>query len=465
MIQKKVLPFAKKHNLFTKGSKVYIAVSGGPDSLALLHFFSSIRHEYQLDLTAVSVDHQLRQDESQQDLKFVKQICQLWNIDFIGTSLNVPAYKEKTRMGTQAAARELRYQFFEQVMKKSKTKSPLLAMGHHGDDQVETMFMRLMRGTKPGGIPVKRPFAGGWIIRPFLCLTKKEIQAYCDTEGLTPRLDPSNLSPVYTRNAFRLNVLPFLKKHNPAIHENLQKVSEGLQEDEAYLFHEAQKIVEKTVIFRMDPREAEVNLKHFKDCPRPLQRRAFHLILNYLYRKPEDEITSVHLEQIFDVMDSQNPNSTLYFPNHLLVHKSYEELLFSFKKPDGSLPPVTISPGEEAVLPNGWKILAKAIKQRERPPEFSEKEFVCSMESVSLPLTIRSRQSGDRMNIRGLNGSKKIKDIFIDEKVPRYIRDTWPVVTDQTGKILWLAGLKKGEVTDTEASEWLKIIVEKSDEK
>lgn len=463
LIQKKVLHFAKRHKLFKKGSHIYIAVSGGPDSLALLHFFSSIRKEYELTLTAISVDHQLRKNESLQDLAYVSEICKRWNIEFAGTSLDVPSYKKKTKMGTQSAARELRYRFFEQVMKQDSEQSPLLAMGHHGDDQVETMFMRLIRGTKPGGMPVKRKFANGWIIRPFLCLTKQEILTYCEQQGIDPRVDSSNLSPVYTRNAFRLYMLPFIKEYNPSIHENVQLISESIQEDEQFLVQQAEKAVEQAVSFAGVNTGAKVNLTLFRSFPRPLQRRAFHLILNYLYRKPSDELTSVHLENIFEVMESKDPNKTLHFPKQLMVRKTYDELLFTFEKRKETSFITVMHPGEPIVLPNGWTVYAERIEQNQPPPEHSEWEFVCDAEAVPMPLVVRSRKEGDRIRVRGLNGRKKIKDIFIDEKIPRMLRDSWPVITDQKGNILWLAGLKKGEVDHKTASKWLKIIVEKPD--
>ena len=177
-----------------------------------------------------------RGEESYEDYRFVEKTCQEWNIPFEGKRINVPAYMEQTGESSQLAARNLRYAFFEEVMKKYQLS--ILALGHHGDDQIETMLMRLTRGASGmarAGIAVKRPFLNGEIIRPFLVVTKEEINAYASRYKLTPRMDPSNEHNDYVRNRFRHDVLPALKRENPKVHEHFQRFSEELTEDEQLL--------------------------------------------------------------------------------------------------------------------------------------------------------------------------------------------------------------------------------------
>ncbi|MGP4063283.1 tRNA lysidine(34) synthetase TilS [Oceanobacillus sp. M65] len=439
-----ILSFIKGKQLLTMNATVLIGVSGGPDSMALLHFLKSLRKEWQLKLIAISVDHQLRGEESLEDLHYVKEMCKQWDIQFVGTSLDVPAYKETHHLGTQIAARELRYQFFAEQMQRFNAS--YLALGHHGDDQVETMLMEFVRSASSNtlsGIPVKRTFATGRIIRPFLCVTKKEIEAYCVAEQIVPRIDPSNNEINYTRNYFRKQVLPLIKEKNSNIHTTMQHLSETLQEDENFLQMEAKNMVKAVVGTNLSNCEAMFEINSFKQYPRALQRRAFHLILNYLYEDLPKNLSYVHEAHFFSLLQSEKSNVQIDFPHHLKLEKSYANVRFYFEtqqEQGGTFHNIMEIPGKVS-LPDGSTVTALSVN---KCTEEDELTYFCSMDQVALPLHIRTRQFGDKMRWKGLNGSKKVKDIFIDAKIPRNERDTWPIVTDNNGEILWLIGLKKG---------------------
>jgi tRNA(Ile)-lysidine synthase len=439
-----VTAFIQRHQLLSHGATVLVAVSGGPDSMALLHYFKSIRDEYRLRVIAVSVDHQLRGEESKQDLEYVADSCRQWNIEFVGESVDVNGYKKQEHIGTQLAARNLRYDVFAEQMKKFQ--ADYLALGHHGDDQAETMFMRLTRmadSSSLSGIPVKRAFAGGFIIRPFLCLTKKQIEHYCKETNIYPRLDPSNESTDYTRNYFRINVLPLLKEKNSNLHKTVQHLSESLEADEEFLQLEAKKMVENVVITEENPRKVVFSIDAFQSRASALQRRAYHLILNYLYHEdlPKD-LSYVHQEQFFALMNNKKGNVQIDFPRHLKVEKAYNKLIFYFRQNEGLDPEFhEIIPIPGAVLlPDGGKISATYTSEISLQNEHT---YICLESQVELPLSVRTRHDGDRMTWKGLTGSKKIKDIFIDAKIPLKERNRWPVVTDNKGDIIWLIGLKK----------------------
>src|SRR5699024_846239 len=192
-MKQEVLQYIDKNQLLKKNSVVLVGTSGGPDSLALLHFFHSIRKEWKLNIICVSLEHGMRGEESEADFHFVKSTCENWDIPFAGATVNVPAYRRKKNISEEVAARELRYQFYEQQM--DKFQADYLALGHHGDDQVETILMSLARTASSSsfaGIPVCRPFAGGAIIRPFLCVMKEQILTYCRQHSLDPRIDSTN---------------------------------------------------------------------------------------------------------------------------------------------------------------------------------------------------------------------------------------------------------------------------------
>ncbi|QAS52719.1 tRNA lysidine(34) synthetase TilS [Halobacillus litoralis] len=449
--------FISKHQLLEPNDKVLVAVSGGPDSIALLHFLCSLRKTMPLKIIALSVDHGLRGQESMEDLDFVENICNKWDVEFVGTSVDVNSYKEESGKGTQEAARTLRYFFFEKMM--NTYQADKLAMGHHGDDQAETIMMQLVRSARPEavhGIPVKRPFANGEIIRPLLGVSKAQIASYLATHHIEARIDPTNEETDYTRNAFRRHVLPFMKEQNPKFHQHMQAWSERVRDERVYIREQAQEVL-KTVHFSSNVEKfVQFSNRSFKTFPLALQRTAFHLILNYLYMKQNEDISYLHEEMFMNLLSDEKPNATLDFPQGLKVTRAYDEITLSFhaaQEPEAFS--YTFQPGEEANLPDGSLVIAEWTEECESAGRYVH---LCDSHHVKLPLVVRTRKDGDRMRLKGMRGSKKVKDIFIDQKVPARLRDTWPIVTDQTGEILWVVGLKKGGVLiDLSSGPWLRL--------
>ncbi|MFZ3579246.1 tRNA lysidine(34) synthetase TilS [Virgibacillus sp. DJP39] len=458
-----VLTFMKLNGLVKRNTTILVGVSGGPDSMALLYFLHSLKEKWNLKLVALTVDHQLRGEESKDDSRFVKKMCEKWNIEFCGTSLDVPSYKKSNHVGTQVAARELRYQFFSEKM--YAYNADYLALGHHGDDQIETMAMAFVRSANSramSGIPVKRPFSCGTIVRPFLGITKKEIKRYLQSNEIESRLDPSNLETDYTRNYFREYIIPLLKSQNNNIHYTVQKLSMYLKSDEDYLTNEAQKLLYQDVLLNENDKSASFNIDLFQSYHTALQRRVYHLILKHLYDELPKNLSYMHEEQFLSLINNQKANGRLDFPHDLKVIKSYRTLTICFEKNLSESTPyheVLIIPGQ-VLLPNGTIIQAQFTEEQYKE---SKDYYLCNKNQVALPLHIRTRKTGDRMTWKGLSGSKKIKDIFIDEKIPTGLRDTWPIVTDNNGEILWLVGLKKGgPINQTEDASFIQLYLEKA---
>ncbi|HYK74414.1 MAG TPA: tRNA lysidine(34) synthetase TilS, partial [Pseudoneobacillus sp.] len=200
MFEQKVEAFLNRHSLSLYGKKVMVGVSGGPDSLGLLYFLWRKQELWNLTIVAAHVDHMFRGEQSYQEALFVKEFCNELSIEYEWTQINVEEYMKSTGKSTQVGARECRYQFFEEMMEKHQ--ADYLVLGHHGDDQIETMLMRMTRGSSGkarAGIAFKRPFQKGEIIRPFLAVSKQEIERYCLEHQLDPRRDPSNDKPYYSR--------------------------------------------------------------------------------------------------------------------------------------------------------------------------------------------------------------------------------------------------------------------------
>ena|SRR5690625_189718 len=458
-MKKNILSFINNHELITKNSTVLVGVSGGPDSMALLHFLCSIQEEWGLRLIAVSIDHQLRGEEALADLQYVEEQCKQWGVEFVGNTVNVPVYKKEKRVGTQVAARELRYQMFKEQMQVFQ--ADYLALGHHGDDQVETMLMNLVRladSSAFAGIPAKRAFASGFIVRPLLCVTKAEVELYCNDNHINPRLDPSNEETGYTRNYFRKYLLPIIKEKNSNIHKTVQRLSESVEADESFLENEAVQMFSDVVTFNKKAKKVCFKIDLFKSRALALQRRAFHLILKYLYDTLPENLSYVHEDHFFSLLENEG-NARIDFPRNLKVEKTYQQIRFYFQSQVSEHPFMLEEkldvPGE-IMLHDGSILSARFI---DIPEEQNEHSYLCTSENTAIPLHIRTRQAGDRMSWKGLEGTKKVKDIFIDAKIPRKERETWPLVTDNNGVILWLVGLKKGqsEVQTTEADSYIQL--------
>ncbi|MCA0985618.1 tRNA lysidine(34) synthetase TilS [Halobacillus yeomjeoni] len=464
-MEQKVHSFIKKHELIRPGQTILAAVSGGPDSMALLHYFCAIKEEYQLQLHVVSIDHGLRGEDSYEDLAYVKRMCEQWNVDFTGTSVDVPSYKSMERMGTQETARKLRYDFFKEMMDEKNID--VLALGHHGDDQAETMMMQMVRNATPEsiqGIPVRRAFGRGEIIRPFLNVTKDEIIHYLKKHHVEFRVDVSNEETDYTRNAFRKHVIPYFRQQNPKFSQHMQRLSERLRDDQEYIKEQAKEVLKTMDFSSKEERCVRFSIQTFKTFPLALQRSAFHLILNYLYVDQADDISYLHEEMFMDLISEQKSNATMDFPRGLKIIRAYDSVTLTFRI-DEDIEPLfkTLQIGETIQLPDGSLLQADWT---DRPEEEGTYVYLCDSHHVKLPLVVRTRMNGDRIRVRGMNGSKKVKDIFIDQKIPSDSRNSWPLVTDSNGDILWLIGLKKGgEYIRKPSGKWLRLKYENKADK
>ncbi|MBM7646447.1 tRNA(Ile)-lysidine synthase [Scopulibacillus daqui] len=436
--------FIKRHKLVHRHDTIVVGVSGGPDSMALLDYLNKMKESWGIKIIACCVDHMLRGGDSRKDLEYVASFCKRKDILFEGKSINVPQYRKEHRISTEAAARACRYKVFGDVMKRYNAAA--LALAHHGDDQIETMLMRQVRGSfgaARAGIPVSRSFMNGKIIRPFLTVTKKEIEKYCLENGIQPRVDKTNESDEYTRNRFRKVILPFLKAENPQVHLRFQHDSEMLYDDNRYLDQLAQEKLPDIVTIKRQE-QITIAIQHFLHTPIPLQRRIIHLILNYLYHNKhiEPSLQSIHIETLLDWFRSDKSSGTRHLPNQLIAVRSYDQCTFTFKQDHNrhanyekalAVPGVTQIPAGTitAEVTNDVNGYEKGLNR-----------FICPYDQAEQPLIVRSRQNGDRIAPKGMSGTQKIKDIFINAKIDRRLREVWPVVVDANGYVLWLPLLK-----------------------
>lgn len=407
-------------NLTLLDTPVIVACSGGPDSMYLL----SLLCEMNIEVIVAHVNHKIRK-ESDKEYQFLQAYCKQNKLSFEGIELMETVYDN-----FESYARKFRYDFFKKMAKKYKTKYIFTA--HHGDDLMETILMRLARGSSLAGyagIKTISSFEEYIIIRPFLYLTKEEILKKVEEKNISYVIDDSNNSDHYTRNRYRHHVLPFLKKEQPNMHLKYIKFSEEISEYTDYIKEETEKKVNE--IYQKNT----LDITSFQKLHPFMKKQVLRMILDSLYKDDVYLANDHHIEEILKISNSKRPNLELNLPNGLHILKRYDTLLFTFIEKKVS--------AYDEVLTDGLQVELGRFKFLNESSDFSNNVLHLSSKEVTLPLHVRSRRVGDRMSVKNLQGSKKIKDIFIDSKVSFELRDLWPIVTDDQDNILWIPGIKK----------------------
>jgi tRNA(Ile)-lysidine synthase len=404
---------------------VVAAVSGGPDSMAALHLLIRLREKRGINIICAHINHNVRK-ESLKEQENLKNYCVKNNIIFELMTIN-----EYSKSNFESEARDKRYAFFEEIIDKYKAK--YLVTAHHGDDLMETILMRISRGSTFKGyagfsaITKKRDYK---ILRPLIKTTKEEIIRYNEDNEIDYAIDSTNMTDEHTRNRYRKNILPFLKKEDKNVHNHFLKFSQKILEYSEYIDKETNKIIDDIYINRT------LSIELFLMLDKIIQDRILNYIMEEIYGEELSLITDAHTEVIMRIISSQKPNVYVHLPNNIRVVKSYKKLYFLEEEKKSN--DYCIEFSRNILLPNGKKIV-------EVEDNDEKSNYICRLDSKELnfPLYFRNRREGDKIRVKGMNGHKKIKDIFIDEKIKADDRDLWPILIDNSGEILWLPGLKK----------------------
>lgn len=413
-----------KDNL--KDETVVIAVSGGPDSMALLQIVNSLKEKLNLEIVCAHVNHKQR-IESEEEAVMVKDYCEENGIIF--EYMTIDNYN-KTNFHQDA--RTKRYNFFEKCVKKCQAKHLLTA--HHGDDLMETILMRIVRGASfksYAGFKDKIKKDDYTILRPLIYYTKKEIENYVKENNIPYRIDESNNKDKYTRNRYRKYILPHLKNENKNVHHKFYKFSKTIEAYEEYINKETNKYYKE--VFK----DEKLNIDKFKKLDKLIQTRIINQILYNIYKEDLSLITDKHQELIYKIIISDKPNKEINLPNNYTAIKTYNEF---YIKQENKQTGYRLELIDKIVLPNG-----KTIEKQNQTEDNSNYTIKLNSKEIELPLYVRTKLDGDKIEIKGLNGSKKIKDIFINEKISKQDRKDWPILVDSKDTILWIPGLKKSK--------------------
>lgn len=441
--------FVRKHRMIGEREKILVAVSGGPDSVALLHILWKLREELNIFLHVVHVNHLLRGEEARTDALFVQEFAEKLNLPCTVENIDVRALQKETGLCLQEAAREARFAFFEREARRLKADK--VALGHHADDQAETILLNLLRGAGVGGLAGIPPVRGLYI-RPLLAIRRREIEEYCRVHALPFRLDPSNLKPVYTRNRIRIQLLPLLEQeYNPQLVRVLTRLGNICREENAYLETKAQaayrQVAEQTneggLVFPKTLLLAQ---------PLPLRRRILRLAWQEVSGETK-ELSYDHVERLLEMLE--NGAQAVVLPRGVRAVQTKNALRLSKADRPPDVPPYQYPlavPGITCLPELDLEIQAEVFPVENIPPwnVLTPREAILDYGLATEPFWVRRRREGDVFAPLGLGGTVKLKKFLIDQKVPRAERDRLPLVVSG-GEIVWVAGIRMAErwkVTD-----------------
>lgn len=428
---------------FNNNDIIVVGCSSGPDSMALVDMLLKIRDKYNLSLIIAHVNHNLRK-ESIEEANYMKDYCKDNNLMF--EAMTITEYGDDN---FHNEARNIRYNFFEEIVLKYNAN--YLMTAHHGDDLVETILMRITRGSNLNGYSGFKKVVhmdGYDIVRPLLNYTKQQLEEYDRVNNVKYYVDSSNEKDKYTRNRYRKYILPFLKEEDPNVHLKYLKFSSVIGEADKFIEKERDKALEKVIS------DDKIVISELKKVDSFLQKEILYYLMSEFYQDDLILINDKHIELLLNLIYSNRANTFINLPNEVVATKSYDTL--ELRRVTNEITSYEIEFNGYVELPNNKrieKILDTSLNSND----------ICRLSSkeITLPLVVRTRKFGDKINVKGLNGSKKVKDIFIDKKVKLDDRDLWPVVVDSKGKVVWLPGLKKSKY-DKKKTESYDIILKYS---
>ncbi|MBZ0219218.1 MAG: tRNA lysidine(34) synthetase TilS [Candidatus Methylomirabilis sp.] len=429
----------RRSRMLSPRDTIVAAVSGGADSVVMLHLLWSMSKEYRLSIIVAHLDHGLRGPESRRDYLFTERFAKSLGLQFEGGRLK-PGELKKVPGSPQEAARTMRYEFLERVA--SLHKAGKIALGHTLDDQAETVLMRLLKGASLSGlagIPAKRDK----YIRPLLSVSRKEIEGYASAEALSFVTDSTNLERKYLRNRIRLDLIPGLEReYNPNIKDTLSRTAALLRTDDEYIEKAAAKAFSSVSI---EVRTGSITLDRLKllRAHGAIIARVF-LLAGRTLGKDGLELGSAHVEAFTEMARGKKPNASISLPGGIRAERVYDRVVVTVEEaPEAPAFETAINVPGSTVIEGIGEFRAELKK----PPagDFKEGEAVAWFDPKVLsggPLVARQARPGDRLVPFGMKGRRKLKDLFIDMKIPPGERRRTPIVLAGSD-IVWVAGLRR----------------------
>jgi len=403
---------------------VVVGVSGGPDSMCLLHLLNDLKKELKLKIIVAHMNHKVRV-ESEEEEEYVRNFSKDNNLIF-----ELYELKENIKSNFHSEARIIRYKFFEDLVNKYKAKYVMTA--HHSDDLMETILMRIGRGSNLkgySGFEVLTNKGKYNLVKPLIFYTKDEIIKYMDDNKYKYYIDNTNNENDFLRNRYRHNILPKLKEENNNIHEKYYKYSKVLLEADRFINKYTNEVLKDVY------KKERLNIDKFKKEDEYIQKRIIEYILSTIYLDDLYKVDDNTINEIIKTIYSNKPNVSILLPDNNKIVKEYNYLYVYKEEVNNNII-------NEDLYYEDNNIIIKEISNSKDTSNFTIRLNTCEL---SLPLRFDTRSIGDKMWIKNNKGYKKLKDILIDLKIPKSKRDSIPILYDNNNEILWIPMYKKSK--------------------
>jgi len=442
-MENKVLKVIKEYRLIQKGDNIVLGLSGGPDSMALLYILLDIREIIDFNIYIAHLNHGVRGRDALEDQIFVEELSKDLGLPCYSKTVNMDEYAKKTGLSSEEAGRKLRYDFFREIL--DEIGGGKIAVAHNKNDQAETLLMRFFRGTGIDGLK-GMDYVSGDIIRPILGVERRDIEKYLQERNIKTRLDRTNLETIYNRNKIRLELIPYIEENfNPNIVDTLWRTSRISSVDSDFLERYAQKSYNR-MVKKKSKDSIILDGDQFVKEHRSIQNRIIRNCILDIDGNLQG-VTEKHISDTLKLFLERRTGKSIDLINNIIAKTSYNEFIieknYKTKKKDFlyRLDVEGTTYIEEIDLTFNVKVLPVTDIYMDKNERFI-KYF--DYDKIKGDLYIRNRRTGDRFVPYGMKGSKKIKDYFIDEKIPKDKRDKIPILTDDEN-ILWIVGYRTSE--------------------
>ncbi len=425
-----------RYRMLDPGDLCIVGVSGGPDSVCLLDILHELRGELEIGLVVAHFEHGLREKEDEAETRFVRRLAASMALAFETEKASL--LREGVTSSVEERARNARYAFFERL--KDNLDAQKIALGHNLNDQAETVLMRLLRGSGPSGLTGIPPSRENTIIRPLIEIKREEIESYLKARDLSYVVDSSNLQTDYLRNKIRLELLPRLMEYQPRLIEHLGQLARIMGSDNTYLEDQAEDWVVREAEQRPEG-DIWIPVQSFVELPEPVRNR----VTRHLLRKIGKNLRRIdygHIESVYMLAQGRNPQGILNLPNGLTVKRVYDKLAFKAGDADK---PAEFYYRLDGVGTYYLEEIGRSITLVEMEGDVdlngTDQAWTAYLDAVKLqyPLILRTHRPGDRFVPLGMNGHKKIKNFFIDLKIPSEMRASTPILVSQDTPV-WVCG-------------------------
>ncbi|MDQ1238920.1 MAG: tRNA(Ile)-lysidine synthase [Thermodesulfobacteriota bacterium] len=437
---KEVRGTIQRHHMIPERTGVLAAVSGGPDSVAMLHALCELSMEMNFRVVVAHLDHALR-EEAAGDAEFVCNLAEELGLEWRCRRVDVRGKARSEGISIEEAGRLLRYEFLEEI--RRSVSVPVIASGHHRDDALETFFLRLFRGSSVEGL-CGIPAVRGNIVRPLMGVSRQQIMAFLEENRIPYRVDSSNFDSSVDRNFVRNQLFPFIEDRFPSFRKPMARTMKVIETEDHFLEGTSEEFYASAV--SLQGREMVLNRKQLCEFPEAIARRVVMKAL-HCFTGPGTRYTQSHLDLIFSVVFNVRPSGHVHLPRGLTIQRNYDQIRLTRGIEDATRQPFVISvqyPGLVSIPDSDFRFRFRMLSPDLESIDFGTKDAVYyDADELSFPVTLRSPRPGDRFRPWGMKGKRKLKKVLVDAKVPLHERAGLPLV-EKDGEIVWVPFVRRG---------------------